>query len=321
MRKVLAEVDAVTILTLQDNYIDVLAMDGNAVVKRPILVKNPTNTGATLSFSPLAEHGFSTYITVSVDGQSRSMVFDFGCSPHGAAFNADLLSVDLTQVEALALSHGHMDHFGGMEQIVEKIGRTDLDLVVHPEVFKKRRFVKTPTAYEIDFPPLARADVGALGVTVCETTTPRPMLDGTALFLGEIPRTCAFEQGMPNAYEERDGTVSKDMIEDDSSMVFHLRGKGLVVLSGCAHAGIVNTVAHAQAVTGVEQVHTIMGGFHLTGPAFVHAIEPTIAAFQKFSPQYVVPAHCTGRAATLAIEKAMPEEFIVNMVGTTLAFS
>jgi len=321
MSDILREVDRVSILTLQDNYVDVLAMDGNDVIERPFLVKNPTKAGATLSLSPVAEHGFSTFITVVADEQERSMLFDFGCSPHGAAFNADLLSVDLTRVEALALSHGHMDHFGGMKQLVERTNRSDLELVAHPGVFKESRFVKTPTGYQLIFPTLARADVEALGVSVVESEVPRQVLDGNALFLGEIPRNCDFERGMPNAFQKNDGEESFDTIEDDSSMVFHLRGKGLVILSGCAHAGIVNTVNHAREVTGVEEVHAIMGGFHLTGPDFAHAVEPTIEAFQALSPQHVVPAHCTGRAATLAIEKAMPDAFILNMSGTTLNFA
>nr|WP_321255106.1 MBL fold metallo-hydrolase [uncultured Pseudodesulfovibrio sp.] len=321
MSDILRKVDRVSILTLQDNYVDVLAMDGNDTIERPILVKNPTKTGATLSLSPVAEHGFSTCITVEADGQERRMLFDFGCSPHGAAFNADLLNEDMTRVEALALSHGHLDHFGGMKQLVERTGRSDLELVTHPGVFKESRFVKTPTGYQLIFPTLARADVEALGVSVVESEVPRQMLDGNALFLGEIPRNCDFERGMPNAFQKNGGEESFDTIEDDSSMVFHLKGKGLVILSGCAHAGIVNTVNYAREVTGVDKVHAIMGGFHLTGPDFVHAVEPTIAAFQSFSPQHVIPAHCTGRAATLAIEKAMPDEFILNMSGTTLNFA
>jgi len=321
MVHIIREVDSVSILTLQDNYVDVLSMDGNDVVKRPVLVKDATEAGATLSSSPIAEHGFSAHVTVSADGRERRMLFDFGCSPHGAAFNADLLSLDLTRVEALALSHGHMDHFGGMRQLVERTGKPDLELVAHPGVFAEHRYVKTPTGYEVAFPALSRADVESLGVSVKEAQKPTPMLDGAALFLGEIPRTCDFEQGMPNAFRRSGGEDIHDAIEDDSSMVFHLRGKGLVVLSGCAHAGIINTVNHAREVTGVSEVHAVMGGFHLTGPAFAHAIRPTIEALQALSPQYVVPAHCTGRPATLAIEKAMPDAFILNMAATTLTFA
>ena len=321
MPQSIKEVDHVSILTLQDNYIDVLAMDDNDVIARPFPVKNSTKTEAMLSLSPGAEHGFSTFVTVKGGGQERSMLFDFGCSPHGAAFNADLLSVDLARVEGMALSHGHMDHFGGMKQLVERTGRSDLELVAHPGAFREKRYVKTPTGYRLVFPSLSKADVKAMGVTVTEAEKPTPMLNETALFLGGIPRRCKFERGMPNAFCSSAGGEVLDAIEDDSSMVFLLRGKGLVILSGCAHAGIVNTVNYAREVTGVDEVHAVMGGFHLTGPAFAHAIEPTIEYFQEISPKYVVPAHCTGRAATLAIERAMPDEFVLNMSGTTLNFA
>ncbi len=100
----------------------------------------------------------------------------------------------------------------------------------------------------------------------------------------------------------------------------NLRGKGLVVLSGCAHSGIINTVRHAMAVTGVGKVHAVMGGFHLSGPAFEAAIGPTAEELRKIGPDFVIPCHCTGRKAIMQVEQAMPGQFILNMSGTTLTF-
>lgn len=320
MTATIHEVDSVSILSLQDNYVDVLSMDSNDIVQRPQLVMNTADTDLVLSRGPLAEHGFSSLITVECSNTKKCMLFDFGCSDNGAASNADLLSVDLTQVEEVALSHGHFDHFGGMEQLVKRIENENLTLVAHPSVFKENRYVKTPTGLQISFPTLSKEHVQSLGVSVQESNSPSSMLDGYALFLGEIPRVTSFEQGMPNAFCLMNGAECHDAIEDDSSMVFNVKGKGLVVLSGCAHAGIVNTVAHAQKVTGVQEIYAIMGGFHLSGPFHEQFIHPTIEALQAFSPKYIVPAHCTGRNATMAIEQAMPEEFILNMSGTTLRF-
>jgi len=95
----------------------------------------------------------------------------------------------------------------------------------------------------------------------------------------------------------------------------------LVVLTGCAHSGIVNTVNYAKAVTGVNPVHVIMGGFHLAGPAAEPVVEKTIEALKKINPAYIVPTHCTGRKSVMEIEKAMPAQFILNMAGTGLTFS
>lgn len=313
------EVDSVEILSLQDNYIDVLAMDNSEVVQRPSLFAQTGDAEGTVSNGPLAEHGFSSFITASFDGQRKSMLFDFGCSDNGALYNVDLLSVDLSQVDELALSHGHFDHFGGMEQLVQRIGKNSLALVAHPSAFKDR-YVRTPTGLKLDFPKFQRESVRSMGLSIHDTYTPFPMLNGHALFLGEIPRITSFEQGMPNAFCLKDGVECPDSIEDDSSMIFNVKGKGLVVLSGCAHAGIVNTVTHALEVTGASTVYAIMGGFHLSGPYHEQFIEPTISALQAFAPRYIVPAHCTGRKATLAIEQAMPDAFICNMSGTTLRF-
>lgn len=100
----------------------------------------------------------------------------------------------------------------------------------------------------------------------------------------------------------------------------NLGSKGLVVLSGCAHSGIINTAEYAREVTGINKVHVIMGGFHLTGPAFEPIIDDTVKSMKQIGPDYVIPTHCTGRKAILAIEKAMPSQFLANMSGTKLTF-
>jgi 7,8-dihydropterin-6-yl-methyl-4-(beta-D-ribofuranosyl)aminobenzene 5'-phosphate synthase len=159
------------------------------------------------------------------------------------------------------------------------------------------------------------------GVKVVETKEPYALLDGQVLFLGEVPRRTEFERGMPNARYDEDGEERWDPIEDDTGIAACIKGKGLVVLSGCSHSGIVNTVNHARAVTGVDAVHAVMGGFHLTGPTLAAVVEPTTQALQSIAPRYVVPCHCTGRAATMHIEKEMPEQFVLNMAGTRLTFA
>lgn len=320
MKPMLKEIESVEITTLQDNYIDVLTMDGNDVVQRPLPVKEIPGKGMELSASPIAEHGFSTFITITDKGQPRSMLFDFGCSAHGAAYNADLLSIDLTRVSALALSHGHLDHVGGMKALAGRIQKKNLELVVHPGAFREKRYIKTPTGAKIFFPSFTREDVRRAGLSIKETVSPQAMMEGTALFLGEIPRVTPFEEGMKNAFREQDGIETPDAIEDDSALVFNIRGKGLVVLSGCAHSGIINTVTYAREVTGVEAVFAVMGGFHLTGPAFSTVVKPTIEALEAFHPEFVVPCHCTGREAVMAIEKKMPGQFLLNMPGTRLRF-
>jgi 7,8-dihydropterin-6-yl-methyl-4-(beta-D-ribofuranosyl)aminobenzene 5'-phosphate synthase len=225
----------------------------------------------------------------------------------------------LNDVEVLVLSHGHGDHAGGLKLLVNKIGKKGIDLVLHPAAFKVDRYI-TRRGVKDRFPRVSREALEALGLHVVATRDPLQLLNGDALFLGEIPRMTPFEKGMPHAFFLDKGKETRDPIEEDSSIAMNLRGRGLIVLSGCAHSGIVNTVRHAMAVTGVGKVHAVMGGFHLSGPAFEAAVGPTAEELRKIGPDHVIPCHCTGRKAIMQMEQAMPGQFILNMSGTTLTF-
>jgi 7,8-dihydropterin-6-yl-methyl-4-(beta-D-ribofuranosyl)aminobenzene 5'-phosphate synthase len=312
----LKAVDRVDILTLQDNTIDLVQQDNSAVVQRAMPL-----VGLEVKNSILAEHGFSSLITVADGDASRSMLFDFGFSEQGAAFNADALGADLTVVEAMALSHGHLDHVGGIGPLIEKTGKRDVPLVVHPAAFTNPRFMKISDDFKVYFPAFTRDKAAAAGAAVVDTDKPYPMLDHAAAFLGHIPRTTAFETGAPNLFCEIDGQERPDTFDDDSAVVFNVRDRGLVVVSGCAHSGIVNTVAYARQVTGIDKVMAIMGGFHLGGMDLETVVKPTVDALKAFDPTYIIPTHCTGRQAIQLIEKEMADAFILNMSGTRLTFS
>lgn len=310
------EIDKIEILTLQDNYIDIAAFDSTEIVQRAKSVKD-----MKAKISILAEHGFSAIVTITTDEISRSLLFDFGFSEHGAAYNADALGLDLTTVEAMVLSHGHMDHFGGFEQLVERVGKKGIELVLHPTAFRTPRFIKVTEEIKIGYPALKRERFENAGISLVESKAPRMLLDNSVLFLGEIPRQTEFEIGSPRMFYDEDGQTKWDPIEDDSAIVANVKRKGLVVLSGCAHSGIINTVKYALEVSGVDSVFVVMGGFHLTGPDFEPIIEPTTEALKAFNAQYVVPTHCTGRKAAIHLEKAMPDRFLLNMSGTKMVFA
>mgnify|MGYP001313377247 CR=1 FL=1 len=312
----LNEVDRVEIVTLQDNYIDITDMSTNPAVVRA----NPLD-GLEIKKSILAEHGFSALIRVARGDETKELVFDFGFSEHGAAYNAHMLGLDLKGVGAMALSHGHVDHTGAFKAIVEMINSPGIEFVVHPGAFSKPRYLKYSEELKIQFPEFSRDMVVESGVKLVESTDPYPLLGGDVLFLGEVPRRTDFEKGFPIAFMEKDGVEQWDPIVDDTAVVMNLKGRGLVVLSGCAHAGIVNTVKHAQEVTGVHKVHTVMGGFHLSGPLFEPIVERTTQELKNLNPEYVIPTHCTGRKAIMHIEREMPEQFILNMSGTRLVFN
>ena len=315
MKIKLQEVDKLEILTLQDNYIDVAAMDSTEMVHRAMPLKD-----GEIKNSILAEHGFSALVTVTTGSESRSILFDFGFSEHGAAYNADALDADLSNVEALVLSHGHMDHFGGLLPLVERVGKKNLKLILHPTAFRKPRYIKVSEDFNINLPPLKKEMISKAGVVMVESKDPRLLVDGLMLFLGEVPKLTDFEKGFARMYYDEDGQSHWDPIEDDTAIVANVRGKGLVVISGCAHSGIINTVKYAQKTSGIDKIYVVMGGFHLSGTDFEPIIEPTAQALKALEPEYIIPTHCTGRKATMYLEKEMPDQFLLNMSGTKMVF-
>jgi 7,8-dihydropterin-6-yl-methyl-4-(beta-D-ribofuranosyl)aminobenzene 5'-phosphate synthase len=311
----LNQVDKLEIWTLEDNYIDLVSGDNSAIVARAVPVKD-----MQLTNSILAEHGFSAIVTATTKDKARTMLFDFGLSEDVVARNAAALGVDLTKVEVAALSHGHIDHFGGLAQVATRVGKKGLGLILHPAAFRRNRYLEPMQDIKVRLPALEKEKVEAAGFKITEAKEPLLLLDGDVLFLGEIPRRTSFEKGLPYAFYEEKGQKVWDPTEDDSAVVMSLGSKGLVVLSGCAHSGIINTVEYAREITGINKVHVIMGGFHLTGPAFEAIIDDTVKSIKQIGPDYVIPTHCTGRKAILAIEKAMPSQFLANMSGTKLTF-
>jgi len=311
----LNQVDKLEIWTLEDNYIDLVSGDNSAIVARAVPVKD-----MQLTNSILAEHGFSAIVTTTTKDKPRTMLFDFGLSEDVVARNAAALGIDLTKVEVAALSHGHLDHFGGLAQVAARIGKKGLELILHPVAFRRNRYLEPMKDVKVRLPALEEEKVETAGFKITKAKEPLLLLNGDVLFLGEIPRRTSFEKGLPYAFYEEQGQKVWDPTEDDTAVVMNLGSKGLVVLSGCAHSGIINTVEYAREITGINKVHAIMGGFHLTGPAFEPIIYDTVKSMKQIGPDYVIPTHCTGRKSILAFEKAMPSQFLVNMSGTKLTF-
>jgi 7,8-dihydropterin-6-yl-methyl-4-(beta-D-ribofuranosyl)aminobenzene 5'-phosphate synthase len=161
-----------------------------------------------------------------------------------------------------------------------------------------------------------RALEGA-GFTIIEERQPSFLLGGSVLITGEVDRTSGFEPGFPPQQALRGSQwVPDPLVLDDQALILNVRGKGLVVLTGCGHAGIVNTTRYARRLTGLDQVYAVMGGFHLGGPLFEPLIPRVCAEIEKMSPAVIVPAHCTGWAAQRAFAERFPAAFIQNTVGT-----
>jgi 7,8-dihydropterin-6-yl-methyl-4-(beta-D-ribofuranosyl)aminobenzene 5'-phosphate synthase len=325
------EIEQISITILMDNTTDLLLKNSEHAV-RPPLVRNER----FVLPPPVAEHGFSAMVNILRHNQSvsNSFLFDTGVSENGVIHNADVYGINFSKIDGIIISHGHLDHFAGLVNIIKRISSSKLastnniDVFTHPDAFL-RRWEIFPDGTRVKSPVLGEQELQQLGAIIHKNTavTYLPSKESPLLAItGEIPRETSFEKGFPYQYTE-DPTNEKNLIpdpliRDDQALVVNISDKGLVILTGCGHAGIINTINYAKKITGIDIIHAIIGGFHLPADdgIFEAAIEPTLKEFQKAQPDYLVPCHCTGWKATNRIIETMPEKFIQSSVGTTFQF-
>ncbi len=324
----LTPVDRVEVLTVIDNVMDALLTNtdvakrlgvaGRDMERLPQIEAPLLETGQAADV-PLAEHGLSFLVSVTVGGVRSTVLFDTGSTVDGVVHNLRVLGVDATEVEAIVLSHGHFDHTIGLNGLAKRLQPLP-PLVLHPDFWLRRR-VALPGRDPYELPTTSERKIRAAGFSVIERREPSLLLGGSLLVTGEIERTTDFEQGMAAHQAFRDGEWQPDpLIHDDQALVANVRGRGLVVITGCGHAGIINTLRYARKLTGIDQVHAVIGGLHLATPAFEPIIWPTVEALSELGPQVVTPAHCTGWRATHALAAAFPDAFIPGSVGTRYIF-
>src|SRR5689334_5788629 len=317
----LEPVDELLVTTLVDNVYDALLVGDERTRRVPIDVATtaaPAFDGGRTAVGLVAEHGFGALVTVRRGGKTTTLLFDTGLSPDGMLTNADRLGVDLTAVQGVVLSHGHYDHTGGLAGLARRLGARGLPMVVHPYALTRRRQA-VPGKEPWELPTLSRRALDGEGFALVERREPSLLVDGCVLITGEVDRTTEFERGMPPAHQAWDGRAwaHDPLVIDDQALVVHVRGRGLVVLTGCGHAGPVNIVRHAMRLSGVERLHGLIGGLHLSGPAFEPVIGPTVAALTELDPALVVPGHCTGWRAQHALAAALPAAWVQGSSGTT----
>ncbi|MBI2724598.1 MAG: MBL fold metallo-hydrolase [Chloroflexi bacterium] len=317
----LQPLDALEIQVIVDNQVDLLLRGGPLVSRAGLLhggprVETPLMLDPSMPVALVAEHGFSALVTATIAGRERRLLFDAGLSTGGVAHNLDVLQRPLADIEAIVMSHGHFDHVSGLHGLVARLGARRLPMLLHPDFWLRRR-VTLPHSTHAELPTPSRAAMEGAGFDVVEGRRHSLLIDGRILITGEVDRTTTFEHGMPAHEAHRHGRWEPDpLLLDDQALIAHVAGKGLVVLTGCGHAGIVNIVRHAQRVTGETKVHAIIGGFHLNGPAYATALQPTVDALAAFAPALISPGHCTGDEATRALSLALPDAFVPIAVGT-----
>ncbi|WP_410509766.1 MBL fold metallo-hydrolase [Methanosarcina hadiensis] len=308
------EADRLEVTILVDNYTDMLLVERTGVYRRP-QVPFPQIL--------LAEHGLSCLIKVYAGNEKHTVLLDAAVTPACLFGNSRLLKVDLGRIEAVALSHGHPDHFLGLEELLKFVSNEQnkqVPLILHPDAFLERRLNIPAIGHPANVPALDETAIKDSGALIIKSEKVFPIANGLIHTTGEIERKIEFEKGFPWAEAKIDGKWVTDPFRDDQGLVIKLKGKGLVVISGCAHAGIINTVEYAKKITGTGRVHAVMGGFHLTGQVFDPVIQPTINEMKRINPDYIVPMHCTGWKAINQFAERMPEQFLLNTVGTTYIF-
>jgi 7,8-dihydropterin-6-yl-methyl-4-(beta-D-ribofuranosyl)aminobenzene 5'-phosphate synthase len=257
----------------------------------------------------LAEWGLS--ILIEADG--RRVLLDTGLSL-SAAYNAMALGIDLSRIDRIVFSHGHSDHTGGLLHIL-RMGKGSVEVVGHPDMWAPK-YGRAPGRTERYVgPPFTREAAEARGATFNMTREP-VWVSENVVTSGEIPMTTRYEEVDPILYVRENGELRPDPLCDDQA-VFVKSDEGLIVVSGCAHRGIINTIRYGQRLTGIEPVYAVIGGTHLIS-ASAERIDLTIADLASFGVRKLGVSHCTGLPAATTLAWKFGEAFFFNNAGTRI---
>jgi 7,8-dihydropterin-6-yl-methyl-4-(beta-D-ribofuranosyl)aminobenzene 5'-phosphate synthase len=257
------------------------------------------NSASLSNSSVWAQHGLSIFLELGFGPEKMILLLDTGASSEVMLHNAGALDLDLSKIDLICLSHGHYDHTGGLMGILQQV-EDKVCILAHPDIFAPK--LKARPALEFIGLPFSRTELEAAGAIMLEARGPVIVAPGV-MTTGEVPRLESFEK-VEGFWTVKDGQYCQDSIPDDQALAINLPGKGLVVITGCAHAGIINTIRHAQKITGVEELYAVIGGFHLMG-ADDKCIDSTAEALQRLDPTIIRPGHCTGQKAVCRLQMAL----------------
>jgi 7,8-dihydropterin-6-yl-methyl-4-(beta-D-ribofuranosyl)aminobenzene 5'-phosphate synthase len=334
-------VDRVVIREITDNQHDIFLRP----LERPGLnVQRTGFPGAPQGKTLGSEWGLALHIETTKGAETRRYLLDFGFTRDVYANNLDLLKIDPAAVDALILSHGHFDHYGGLIGFLEaRRGqmRKDLRLYTGGEDIFCQRVGRTPEGGFINPQALDRRKLKALNVETVLSEAPN-VIEGHAFTTGAVPRT-SIERVLPNSWvavgakdgvgcdpnaylshhftaEELSGKPQPDQHWHEHATCIRLGDRGLVVISSCGHAGIINTLKRAQEVSGVEKIYALLGGFHLA-PAPEDYLREVMAELNKFDLQHVMPMHCSGQNFVDLAKQEMPEKLVLCGTGSSYTFT
>ncbi|MBN1377921.1 MAG: MBL fold metallo-hydrolase [Gammaproteobacteria bacterium] len=269
-----------------------------------VLVDNKPGEGLT------AEHGLSLW----VEFQGTRILFDTGQGP-ALEDNAHKLGINLHGADALILSHGHYDHTGGIAHVLRCNDK--IDVYCHPGILKQRYSLHDGVPKPIQMPDESLAMINTHAEDIFHWVTGKTMLNSRIGITGPIPRETSFEDTGGAFYLDKE-IQHKDLIEDELALWID-SNEGLVVFTGCGHAGIINTLNYICRLTGRTDIYAVIGGFHLI-KASEQRLEKTISAFESFSIKNIIPCHCTGEHATNLLTKHLGQDVLQCQSGHVYRF-
>ncbi|MFP4481451.1 MAG: MBL fold metallo-hydrolase [Thermovirgaceae bacterium] len=285
------ETDAVRIVTILDDY---------AGYETPFL----------------AQHGISLLVEVENGGSCQRILMDTGQSALPILHNLKILGIEPSSIDAVVLSHCHYDHTAGLAETLEAIGKKELPVIAHPGIFRPN-YIFDPVIRNIGVTrENGREAIERAGGELVLVDEPFEVAPGVVA-TGEVPRKRDFEKQGIGTYNIEGGKVTPDEIRDDLSLAVNVAGKGLAVVSGCSHAGIINIIDWSKEITGKDRVDVVIGGFHLI-EATQERIEKTAAALVELDVKKIVTGHCTGLPALCEFRSVLGERFEQLHAGTII---
>ncbi len=271
----------------------------------------------------IAGHGFSALIEIAKGELKHTIVYDTGPSDIVLSNNLSSLAIDFQPVDSVILSHGHWDHFGGLIWLLQSLEQDSIPIYIHPRMFLPKSVHKEENGEvrirELD-PVPTRHEIREKAGLLKDSSQGAIIHDDLLLVSGEVPRRTSYETGFPGHHAMIGGRWEHDESLIEDQFVAARTKDGLVIVTGCSHAGIVNMVKYAMELTGEEKVAGIIGGFHLARKN-ESIIEATVHELKELQPGFVAATHCTGWSAQQSISSALGNVSVYSSVGDQYSFN